>query len=75
MIIGILGAVGFTAGQAFGFASGSKLTISGLNIVLGLVAARVMIGPLHLKARIGGILHRRGTPAPIVPAAPGPPGT
>jgi lysylphosphatidylglycerol synthase-like protein len=72
MIVGILGAVGFTAGHAFGFASGSKLTLSGLNVVLGLVAARVMIGPLHLKARIAGVLHRGRTPAPFV-TVPGPP--
>jgi Lysylphosphatidylglycerol synthase TM region len=59
MIVAILTQSGFTAGQAFGFGFGSKVTLSGLNVVLALVAARVMIGPLHLRARIGRKLHRR----------------
>src|SRR5262249_21501708 len=69
MIITILSQVGFPAGQAFGFASGSKVTASCLNIGLGLLAARVMIGPLHLRARIGTILHKGRTPAPAVTAS------
>ena len=69
MIVAILSQVGFPAGLAFGFASGSKVTISGLNIALGLLAARVMIGPLHLRARIGTILHRDRTPAAVVTAS------
>ena len=58
MIVAILTVGGHTAGQAFGFGFGSKVTTAGLNIVLALVAARVMIGPLHLRARIGRKLHR-----------------
>jgi hypothetical protein len=52
MIVAILTTAGQTPGQAFGFSLGSKITLSGLNIVLALVAARVMIGPLHLRARL-----------------------
>jgi hypothetical protein len=63
MIIAILSSTGFAAGQAFGFASGEKLTSSGMNIALGLLAARVMVGPLHLRARMVAKLRRR-KPAP-----------
>jgi uncharacterized membrane protein YbhN (UPF0104 family) len=52
MIVAILSQVGFPAGQALGFGFGSKVTSSGLNIVLALIAARVMVGPLHLRARL-----------------------
>jgi Lysylphosphatidylglycerol synthase TM region len=52
MIVAILTTAGQTPGQAFGFSLGSKITLSGLNIVLALIAARVMIGPLHLRARL-----------------------
>ena len=65
MIIGILSQVGFPAGQALGFGFGSKVTSSGLTIVLALIAARVMVGPLHLRARIAGKL-RKARPAPAV---------
>jgi uncharacterized membrane protein YbhN (UPF0104 family) len=64
MIIGILTTAGHTAGQAFGFGFGSKLTTSGLNIVMALVAARIMTGPLRLRARLNKRLH------PQEPAAP-----
>jgi len=57
MIVGILNTGGHTAGEAFGFGFGSKVTTSGLNIVLALVAARLMLGPLHLRARITQKLH------------------
>jgi uncharacterized membrane protein YbhN (UPF0104 family) len=53
MILAILTASGFTAGQALGFGFGAKVTLSGLNVVLALIAARIMVGPLHLGARIG----------------------
>jgi hypothetical protein len=53
MIVAILSQVGFPAGQAFGFGFGSKVTISGLTLALALIAARIMIGPLHLGPRIG----------------------
>jgi hypothetical protein len=66
MIIAILSQVGFPAGQAFGFASGSKVTASGLNIGLGLLAAHIMIGPLHLRARIGALVHKGRRPVPVV---------
>jgi hypothetical protein len=59
MILAILTQSGFTAGQAFGFGFGAKVTMSGLNVVLALIAARVMVGPLHLGARIRGKLHKR----------------
>jgi len=52
MIVAILSQVGFPAGQALGFGFGSKVTISGLTIVLALTAARIMIGPLHLLKRL-----------------------
>jgi hypothetical protein len=58
MIVAILSQSGFTAGQAFGFGFGAKVTLSGLNIVLALIAARIMVGPLQLGARIGGKLHK-----------------
>jgi lysylphosphatidylglycerol synthase-like protein len=53
MIVAILSAGGFPAGQALGFGFGSKVTLSGLTIMLGLGAARVMVGPLHVRTRIG----------------------
>jgi Lysylphosphatidylglycerol synthase TM region len=52
MIVAILSAGGFPAGQALGFGFGSKITLSGLTVVLGLAAARVMVGPLHLVTRV-----------------------
>jgi uncharacterized membrane protein YbhN (UPF0104 family) len=58
MIVGILNTAGHTAGEAFGFGFGSKVTSSGLNVVLALVAARFMIGPLHLRTRITKRMHR-----------------
>ena len=58
MIIAIL-RPGHTAGQALGFGVGSKITLTGLDIGLALVAARIMVGPLHLGARIGAKLDRR----------------
>jgi hypothetical protein len=65
MIVAILSQVGFPSGQALGFGFGSKLTSSGLNVGLALIAARVMVGPLHVAARIGAMLHRH-PPAPEV---------
>jgi hypothetical protein len=66
MIVAILTTSGLTAGQALGFGVGSKITTSGLNIVLALLAARVMIGPLHLRAR----LVERKTRVSRAPATP-----
>jgi hypothetical protein len=60
MIVAILSQVGFPAGQALGFGFGSKVTASGITILLALTAARVMVGPLHLRARIASKLHRKG---------------
>jgi uncharacterized membrane protein YbhN (UPF0104 family) len=57
MIIAILTSGGHTAGEAFGFGFGMKVTLSGLNIGLALVAARIMIGPLHLGDRIARRVH------------------
>src|SRR5262245_40614662 len=62
MTIAILTAGGYAAGQALGFGFGSKVTTTGLNVVLALIAARIMIGPLHLRSRIAARLHR-GKPA------------
>jgi hypothetical protein len=59
MIVAILSQGGFPAGQSFGFAIGSKITFSGLTIALALAAARVMTGPLQLRARLRAVLHRR----------------
>jgi Lysylphosphatidylglycerol synthase TM region len=64
MIMAILTQSGFTAGQAFGFGFGAKITLSGLNVVLALIAARIMVGPLHLGARIRGKLRRNDPAAP-----------
>ena len=38
MIVTILSQVGFPAGQALGFGFGSKVTLSGLNVALALIA-------------------------------------
>jgi hypothetical protein len=62
MILAILTQSGFTAGQALGFGFGAKITLSGLNVVMALVAARIMVGPLHLGARISGKLRRSKQP-------------
>lgn len=62
MIVAILQRGSHTAGQALGFGLGSKVTTAGLNIGLALAAARVMIGPLHLRARLRERLHRKGKP-------------
>jgi hypothetical protein len=69
MIVAILGEGGFPAGQALGFGFGSKVTLSGLNIILGLIATRVMTGPLQLRARIRKKLTRSSTPAQLADAA------
>jgi hypothetical protein len=58
MIVAILTAGGYAAGQALGFGFGSKVTTAGLNIVLALIAARIMMGPLHVRSRIASSLHR-----------------
>ena len=58
MTIAILTAGGYAAGQVLGFGFGSKVTTTGLNVVLALIAARIMIGPLHLRSRIAASLHR-----------------
>jgi len=52
MIVAILSAGGFPAGQALGFGFGSKVTLSGLTVALALMAARVMMGPLNIRTRI-----------------------
>jgi hypothetical protein len=69
MIVAILTAGGHTAGQALGFGFGSKVTMSGLDILMALIAARIMMGPLHLRDRITQKLHRRpseaGFPHPV----------
>jgi hypothetical protein len=57
MIVAILTSGGHTAGEAFGFGFGMKVTLSGLNIGLALIAARILVGPLHLAARIARRLH------------------
>jgi len=69
MIVAILSQGGFPAGQAFGFGFASKVTVSGLNIILALAAARVMTGPLHLSARIGSKLRRSTTTPQLADAA------
>ena len=53
MIVAILSQVGFPAGQALGFGFGSKVTLSGLTVLLALTAARIMFGPLHLRKQLG----------------------
>lgn len=61
MIVAILTRGGYTAGQAFGFGFGSKATTAGLDVVLALCAARIMLGQLHLRARIvAKFRHRPG---------------
>jgi hypothetical protein len=65
MIVAILTRGGHAAGQAFGFGFGTKVTLSGLDIVLALIAARVMIGPLQLRSRVGQRLHRGRRAAPV----------
>jgi len=67
MIVAILADASHTAGQAFGFGFGSKVTTAGLNIVLAMIAARVMIGPLHLGQRLRERFHRP-QPAAVQPA-------
>jgi hypothetical protein len=62
MIVAILTTGGYAAGKALGFGFGSKVTTTGLNVVLAVIAARIMIGPLHLRSRIAASLHR-GKPA------------
>jgi hypothetical protein len=57
MIVAILTTGGYAAGQALGFGFGSKVTTSGINIVLAMIAARVMVGPLHLRSRVAASLH------------------
>ena len=64
MIVAILQRGTHTAGQAFGFGLGTKITTAGLNISLALIAARIMMGPLHLGARLGEKLHRAPEQAP-----------
>jgi hypothetical protein len=63
MIVAILTAGGHTAGQALGFGFGSKVTMGGLDVLMALVAARIMMGPLHLRDRIAQKLHRRPSKA------------
>jgi hypothetical protein len=58
MIVAILTTAGQTAGHALGFGLGSKITTSGINIVLALVAARVMTGPLQIRARLSRAVSR-----------------
>jgi len=76
MIVAILSAGGFPAGQALGFGFGSKITLSGLTVALALVAARIMVGPLHVATRIKTKLSQlrsgadRAVPAIAVPAQP-----
>jgi glycosyltransferase 2 family protein len=64
MIVAILTTSGLTAGAALGFGLGSKITTSGLNIVLALIAARVMIGPLQLRARLASTKARVSSRSP-----------
>jgi hypothetical protein len=59
MIVAILTAGGHTAGQALGFGFGSKVTTAGLDVLMALAAARIMLGPLHLRDRIAQKLHYR----------------
>jgi glycosyltransferase 2 family protein len=63
MIVAILTTAGTTAGAALGFGVGSKITTSGLNITMALIAARVMLGPLHLRARLAGARSRQSRAA------------
>jgi len=74
MILAILTASGFTAGQAVGFGFGAKVTLSGLNILMALVAARIMVGPLHLRERIAGKFRRGNEPSNgnLPPVSPDP---
>jgi hypothetical protein len=69
MIVAILTTAGTTAGAALGFGVGSKITTSGLNITMALIAARVMIGPLHLRTRLAEARSRRHEP-PLPPEVP-----
>jgi hypothetical protein len=64
MIVAILTTAGTTAGAALGFGVGSKITTSGLNITMALIAARVMLGPLHLRARLAQSRARVSGAAP-----------
>jgi hypothetical protein len=69
MIVAILSRGTHTAGQAFGFGFGTKVTTAGLDVVLALTAARIMVGPLHLRARVAAKFHQKpvegGFPQPI----------
>jgi Lysylphosphatidylglycerol synthase TM region len=65
MIIAILTQSGLPAGRALGFGLGSKVTLFTLNTVLALIAARVMLGPLHLRARIRAKLQKRDSPQAV----------
>ena len=65
MIVAILVRGGHTAGQAFGFGFGTKATLDAFDIMFALVAARMMIGPLQLRARISEKLHRAASSEPI----------
>jgi hypothetical protein len=69
MIVAILTTAGTTAGAALGFGVGSKITTSGLNITMALIAARIMLGPLHLRARLAEARSRRHEP-PLPPEVP-----
>jgi hypothetical protein len=66
MIVAILSRGAHTAGQAFGFGFGTKVTLAGLNVVMALAAARIMIGPLQLRARIAHKLQRHKQPRPTI---------
>jgi hypothetical protein len=70
MTIAILSQVGFSAGRAVGFGFGSKVTTSGLTVALALIAARTMMGPLHLRARIGDRVTHAFTSASRTREAP-----
>jgi hypothetical protein len=64
MIVAILTTAGTTAGAALGFGVGSKITTSALNISMALVAARIMVGPLHLRARLASAWRARQAASP-----------
>jgi glycosyltransferase 2 family protein len=64
MIVAILTTAGTTPGAALGFGVGSKITTSGLNITMALIAARIMMGPLHLRGRLAQRRSRVSRAAP-----------